>query len=263
MHFEELANDVRTNPRGPKLYRELASWYHLLTAPKEYAEDAKFYNEVLGEACHGTVRTLLELGSGGGNVASHLRQHFELTLVDLSPDMLDVSRTINPCTEHVAADMRTVRLGRKFDAVLIQDAISYMTTESDLQQALITSFEHLRLGGAAIFAPDHIFETFQPSTDCGGYDGRAKALRYVEWLWDPDPTDTTYIQDFAYLIREADGSVRVEHDRHVMGLFRRDTWLTVLRDVGFEARALPFNHSEIPPGSHEIFVASKPPRPKH
>jgi trans-aconitate methyltransferase len=57
--------------------------------------------------------TLLELGSGGGNNASHMNRRFaELVLVDVAPGMLEVSRRLNPECAHVAGDMRTVRLGR-------------------------------------------------------------------------------------------------------------------------------------------------------
>ena len=242
----------------PKLYSELASWFHLLTAPSEYVEDAEFYLEVLRDECRGPLRTLLELGSGGGNVASHMKRTLDLTLVDLSPEMLEVSRSINPGVEHVQGDMRSVRLDRLYDSVLIQDAISYITTERELERTLTTAFEHLRPGGAAIFAPDHIRETFEPTTDCGGHDGAGRGMRYIEWLWDPDPTDTTYTQDFAFLLRDEDGLLQVEHDRHVMGLFTRDRWLAILGEVGFRARPVPFDHSEVPPGSHELFVATKP-----
>ena len=58
----------------PRLYGEFAPWFHLLTDPAEYAEDAQFYGDALVEACDGPLLTLLELGSGGGNVASHLKQ---------------------------------------------------------------------------------------------------------------------------------------------------------------------------------------------
>ena len=40
------------------------------------------------------ARTLLELGSGGGNNASHLKARFECTLTDLSPDVLALRRSI-------------------------------------------------------------------------------------------------------------------------------------------------------------------------
>ena len=79
----------------------------------------------------------------------------------------------------------------------------------------------------------------------------------MEWTWDPEPNDTTYTVDYAYLLRSSDGSVHVEHDRHVEGLFSRDDWLRLLALVGFEARVVPFDHSELEPGKYEIFVATK------
>ena len=106
--------------------------------------------------------------------------------------------------------MRSVRLGRIFDCVFVHDAVGYMTSESDLRRAMETAFVHCRPGGAALFAPDHVRENFRPSTDHGGHDAGARGLRYLEWTWDPDPTDTTCVADYAYLLRESDGSVRVE-----------------------------------------------------
>jgi hypothetical protein len=48
-----------------------------------------------------------------------------------------------------------------------------------------------------------------PGTDEGGQDGRdGRGLRYLEWTWDPDSTDDTYIVDYAFLLREASGAVR-------------------------------------------------------
>jgi SAM-dependent methyltransferase len=242
----------------PKLYRELASWWPLLSAPAEYAEEAALYRRVLVEACARPPKTLLELGCGGGNNASHLKAHFLMTLVDLSPEMLTVSRALNPECEHIEGDMRILRLGRLFDAVFIHDAIVYMTTEPDLQRAIETAFVHCRPGGAALFCPDHVRENFRPKTSHGGHDSSARSLRYLEWTWDPDTSDTTYDSLMVYVLREADGTVRVEHDRSLLGLFGREDWLRLLAEVGFEARVLPFEHSEIEPGTCEVFIGVKP-----
>ena len=241
----------------PKLYEELASWWPLLSSPAEYEEEAGFYATTLTAACDAPPRTWLELGSGGGNNASHLKRRFDLVLVDLSPGMLTVSRALNPECEHVQGDMRAVRLGRVFDAVFVHDAVGYMTTESDLRRAIETAFVHCRPGGAALFAPDCVRENFRASTECGGHDGEARGLRYLEWTWDPDPTDSTYVADYAYLLRTSDGVVRVEHDRHVEGLFSRGDWLRLLAEGGFEARVVPFEHSELEPGAHDLFVATR------
>lgn len=242
----------------PKLYREFASWWPLLSPPAEYAEEAAAYQRILLAAGDPPVNTLLELGSGGGNNASHLKPRFRMTLVDRSPGMLEMSRALNPECEHVEGDMRTVRLGRQFDAVFVHDAVVYMTTEADLRRAVETAFVHCRPGGVALFVPDHVRENFRPSTDHGGHDGPGRSLRYLEWTWDPDPNDTTYVVDYAYLLREGDGSARAEYDRHIEGLFARADWLRILRDVGFEPSVVPFEHSELGPGEYEAFVGRRP-----
>jgi hypothetical protein len=242
----------------PRFYRELAAWWPLLSAPADYAEEAAFYQQTLLQACQRPAHTLLELGSGGGNNASFLKARFRMVLVEPSAGMLDVSRALNPECEHVQGDMRTVRLGRRFDCVFVHDAVCYMTTEADLRSALETAFVHCQPGGAVLFAPDHVRENFRPGTDYGGHDGEGRALRYLEWSWDPDPTDSTYTVDYAFLLREADGSMCVEWDRHVEGLFARADWLRLMRAVGFEPKVVPFDHSELEPGQYELFVGTRP-----
>jgi SAM-dependent methyltransferase len=244
--------------RTPRLYDDLAAWWPLLSAPEPYLEEAHAYRTEILAACATAPRTLLELGSGGGNNASHLKRDFAMTLVDRAPGMVEVSRALNPECEHVVGDMRDVRLGRLFDAVFVHDAVAYLTTLDDLARAAETAFVHCRPGGAALFVPDAIRELFRETTHCGGRDGDARSLRYVQWIWDPDPDDTTYLADFAYLLREGGGVPRVEHDRHVFGLFSRAEWLGVLAGAGFAASAVPLVHSAIPAGTVEMFVARKP-----
>src|SRR5512133_1841460 len=240
----------------PRMYSEIASWFHLLTAPEDYAEEAGIYLQTIRQFAP-QARTLLELGSGGGNNASHLKQHYAMTLVDLSPQMLELSGSLNPELEHIQGDMRTVRLDRTFDAVFVHDAIMYMTTLEDLHQAVRTTSLHCKPGGMVLLAPDCTRETFKPATDCGGHDRGVRGLRYLEWTWDPDPTDSTFLVDYAYLLREADGSIRSLSDRHVNGLFSREEWFSVLRQEGFQPHLLPFHHSEVEPGSVEMFVGLK------
>jgi SAM-dependent methyltransferase len=241
-----------------KLYAQLASWWPLLSSPDDYCEEAEFYGAKLTEACLGSARSLLELGCGGGNNASHMKHGFEhVVLTDVSPDMLSVSRVLNPECEHIVGDMRRLRLNREFDCVFVHDAVAYMTTEQDLRAAIETAALHCRSGGSALFAPDHVRETFQPSTESGGHDGQARALRYLEWTWDPDPEDSTYTVDYVYALRDEDGNTRVEQDRHVEGLFSQSQWLHLLREAGFEAQMIPFDHSELEPGSYRVFVCVK------
>ena len=218
-----------------RLYGDLAPWFHLLTAPEDYAVEAARYQRLIVEACP-EATTLLELGSGGGNNASHLKKRFTCTLSDISPQMLALSRSLNPECEHVLGDMRTLRLGRTFDAVFAHDAVVYMTSEEMLGDCMATAYAHTRPGGVAVFVPDYTRETFSPRTGHGGHDGGdGRALRYLEWVQDPDPADTTYEVDYAVIVREPGQEPRVVHDHHLEGLFPEHTWLHLLERAGFEA----------------------------
>ena len=239
----------------PRLYSELGNWWPLLSPPEDYLDEADFFYHALVTAGLPSEPTLLELGCGGGNNAAHLKAHFaSVTLTDVSPQMLAVSRTLNPDCEHVAGDMRTLRLGRAFDVVFIHDAIDYMTTEHDLGLALETAFLHCAPGGLALVVPDYVTETFRPITEHGGSDGEDRALRYLEWTYDPDDTDTTYTVEYAYLLREGDQGARVEHDRHICGLFPRDEWIRLLRETGFRPEITRDRYGR------DVFVARRPAR---
>jgi SAM-dependent methyltransferase len=241
-----------------KLYGEFADWWPLMSAPGDYREEAAFYFNAMQDAADRPIETMIELGSGGGNNASFMKTKVDrLVLVDLSDGMLAHSRALNPGCEHHQGDMRTFRLERQFDAVFVHDAIMYMTSEADLARAMATAAAHCRPGGVALFAPDFVRETFTPSTDCGGHDGTDRAMRYLEWTFDPDPSDTTITTDYTYTFRHCDGAVRVAHDRHVEGLFPRDTWLRLLRAAGFAPRIVPFDHSDLEPGTYELFVCRR------
>jgi SAM-dependent methyltransferase len=219
-------------------YRELADWWPLISPPEDYVEEAAYVAGLLRDAPR-PVRTVLELGSGGGHNAVHLKSSFDLTLVDLSEQMLAVSRALNPECMHEQGDMRSVRLGRTFDAVFLHDAIDYMLTEDDLQQALATAYVHCAPGGLALIVPDSTRETFEPGTDYDGHDGDdGRAVRYLEWTWDPDPTDDEVATEYSFLVREPDGTVRAVHETHRHGLFDRATWLRSIEAAGFTARRL-------------------------
>jgi SAM-dependent methyltransferase len=238
-----------------RLYSDLASWFHLITHPSEYAIEADHLLRLIPAARTENAETLLELGSGGGNLASHLTHPFACTLTDLSADMLAISRELNPGAQHMEGDMRALRLGRPFDIVLAHDAIGYMTSEADLKSAIDTAAAHLRPGGLALFLPDAVTEIFQPGSDQGGVDEGGRGARYLEWTHEANADGVTYDVDYAFILREADGRTRVEHDRHRLGLFPRHRWLALMEEAGLTPLSV-----EVPDpyaGEREVFVARR------
>ena len=217
-----------------RFYTDLAPWWPLISPPADYAEEASMIGSLLAMTQAGG-RRVLELGSGGGHNAVHLKDRFDLTLVDLSADMLQQSRALNPECEHVVGDMRSVRLGRQFDAVYVHDAIDYMIDRPSLYEAIVTAYEHCLPGGIAVFIPDYTRETFVAATEHGGSDAAdGRAARYLDWTWDPDPSGEQLRAEFAFVLRDADGGVESVFESHTFGVFHRATWLNALADCGFE-----------------------------
>lgn len=236
----------------PKLYAELAEWWQLVSPTGDYAEEAAFFGELFRAE---DVGSILELGSGGGNVAWFLKEGFALTLTDVSDGMLAESEKQNPELEHIRADMRTLRLDRTFDGVLIHDAIMYMTGEEDLRAAFRTAHEHCKPGGVAVIVPDWVAETFEPRTTHEGTDEGDRGVRYLEWVWDADPNDTEVNYDLILALREGE-ELRTVIDRQIAGVFPRAIWLGLLEEIGFEAEVIedPSTGGE----RREVFLARKP-----
>ena len=177
-----------------RFYGELATWWPLISPEEEYAEEAAEIARLLGSA-----REVLELGSGGGSNAFHLKARFALTLVDLSEEMLAVSRastrsaSICRATCGRCGSDRDVRRRARPRRDRLHDH------RGRLRAAFETAFAHCRPGGLALFIPDEIAETFEPGADHGGTGD----VRYLEWSWDPDPDDTWTQTEYVFLLREA------------------------------------------------------------
>jgi SAM-dependent methyltransferase len=216
-----------------RVYNELAELWQFTDPPHEYAEEAAIWRRVLMEKLGPGHHSILELGVGGGCLLSHLTAHFEAVGVDISEQMLAHSRRLNPGVQHILGDMRTVRLGRKFAAVLIHDAISYILSEDELRAAFATARAHLERGGVFIVSPDYFRETFRGTGISHGIARMGgKEVAFIEYEHDPDPNDTT-IEALLFFIIKQNGKLRVEQDHHETGLFPLYRWYALLDEAGF------------------------------
>ena len=230
------SRDIQLN----RLYGDLAYLMPLISPPAEYAEEAAHWRTVLQEKLGPGRPAILELGAGGGHNLSHLTSFCDATAVDMSEAMLAACRRLNPGVDCVQGDMRTVRLGRTFDAVLIHDAISYMLDEADLAAAFATAAGHLRPRGIVVTSPDWYREDFKPPViDQATHADGELQVTYFEYTHDLHPGDPTVESIMTYLIRSPDG-LRLEHDRHLTGVFPRATWLRLLEAAGFAVEARVF-----------------------
>ena len=240
----------------PRLYSDLAWVWNYLSPPSHYGEEvATFHRRFVrgGVPAQGTV---LHLGSGGGSVDSHLKQNYRVTGVDLSPAMIEIARGHNPEVEYVVGDIRDVRLGRTFDAVLLHDASTYLLTPEEMLAAFRTGAAHLRPGGVMVYLPEELRgRLHQHETRVRTIGDEALSVTTVEVDFDPDPDDGWFEITFVFLIRRA-GVLEVVHDTHRMGVWELDDLLALIHEAGFETLVEPWELSDLQPDEEYPLVTA-------
>ncbi|MEM6506574.1 MAG: class I SAM-dependent methyltransferase [Planctomycetota bacterium] len=240
-------------PDTPRLYADLARLWPVLSPPEDYADEVatlgELIDDTLGEPPADQRWSVLELGAGGGHSITHLKDKYDCTAADLSKQMLEQCRALNPDVPTVVGDMRSMRLDQQFDVVLICDAIDYMLTEDDALAALKTAAAHLRPGGLVLMAPTYTRETFvdgdvaddgtPPMDDAAQSDEPQPGVTFFTFVYDPEPADTTFEMILLYLIRDRETRrVKVIEDRHTCGLFSIARWQAMMTQAGLETEAL-------------------------
>jgi len=221
-----------------RLYADLSWLWPLWGDASEYSPYCNHVTQLIRQYANREVYTLLNLGCGGGKNVFNLKKHFAVTGIDIAPAMLDLARQLNPECQFHQADMRKFSLQERFDAILLDDAISYVTAEEDLRAVFDRAYVHLNTGGVMVCGPDDTKETFSQNRTSISYAASASKpehidVVFVENNFDPEPDDTVYEATIIYLIREY-GKLRIEHDLHFLGLFPLEAWRMLLLDVGFE-----------------------------
>lgn len=130
---------------------------------------------------------VLDLGCGTGLHLAALRRSFGCiaTGVDLQPGLIDYGQAAHPGLELLIGDLRSIRLGRQFDAVLcLGNSLSYQLTDADLRAAAETFATHTRPGGHVV-----IVTLLKPLLGGGNStlnDELVTATVERESLWDAD-----------------------------------------------------------------------------
>lgn len=241
-----------------RLYGDLAWTWPIISPPEDYVSESEYLAGVIRDHANIGTGSLLHLGCGGGHNDYTLKLHFDVTGVDISPQMLGLARRLNPDVMYHEGDMRSIRLERSFDAVAILDSVNYMLTENDLRAAFETARVHLRPGGVLMTYVEQTRQSFRQNRVTSYTRSKGDVeITFIENYYDPDPTDTTYQSTFVYLIRER-GDLRIETDRHLAGIFTLNLWYAHLRMAGFEVSQLSFEEPEDSGGSIPLFVCIKP-----
>ena len=237
-----------------RMYKDLAWTWPIISPPEDYADEAAQFRKAILDHSTIPVKTLLDIGCGGGHIDFHLKKEFEITGIDLNDGMLENARKLNPHVSYLQGDMRDLDLDEQFDTVIIADSILYMQNEEELKAAFETARKHLKPGGVFVtYAEEWKGKEKQTRTYLHTREKGDFEITFIEDYYDPDTEDTTFECTFVYLIREK-GKLRIELDRHVCGIFPLKTWSETLEQAGFKVSQMTFEGE----GECPMFVGVKP-----
>ncbi|MFH1419551.1 MAG: class I SAM-dependent methyltransferase [Planctomycetota bacterium] len=229
-----------------RLYADLAWLWPVISPPADYERDANDITALLREHVRRDLRTVLDLGCGGGHVDYWLKRHFTVVGIDQSEAMLALACELNPEATYLRGDLRDPPTAERFDAVFLGDAVNYMLSEGDLRQAFQAAYDCLAPGGVFLTVAEETRERFTaPRAHVSHHDSGRIHVTFIENYHDSDAIDTTYEVTLLFLIYEGD-RLTVAHDRHRGGVFPLATWHAAAAGVGFEVRETTLRSAGVP-----------------
>ena len=213
-------------------YSDLAWTEHIIAPPDECTEETELLVNTIKQHSKIEIKTLLHLGCGAGSNDYVFKRYYQVTGVDISEKMLEIARDLNPEAVYHHGDMRTIELGQFFDAVVAPESIDYMRTENDLYSAMMTAQKHLKPDGIFLVVANTA-ERFNRNNFV--YTGSRDDIEVTlfENNYIPPYSGTTYEATLVYLIRRKD-KLEIYTDRHILGLFKLETWFDLLNKAGFD-----------------------------
>jgi SAM-dependent methyltransferase len=232
------------------MFRHTAHIYDLIyeAAGKDYGAESSAIRSLI-QARNPEARALLDVACGTGGHLRHLQYHYEVTGVDLDPNMLREARNHLPDIPLVEGDMRTLRLHTRFDAVIcLFSSIGCMSDTEELTSAITAMANHLNPGGVLIVdgwvRPDAWRDGGSTNVEVALSD-EIKVARVVHSRRDGS---TTHLE-MHHLVATQDG---IEHlvDHHELTLFAPEEY-----EAAFQAAGLVAEVAESPMQGRDRYIS--------
>lgn len=223
---------------GEESYQLLAEHYDAIHDSKPYAREADFVLELLDERLDGQGMRLLGMACGTGRHIAEFTDRFDCVGVDANAGMLELARQRVPEATFVQADMRSVALDERFDALTcLFGSIGYLVTWPNLERAVESFASHLREGGAFVietWLPPEELAT--PTRRVRSYEGPERSITRLARA-EPAEDGVSHL-DIHWLIGEGDEPIRHHAEEQQLGVFGVERTVNLLAKHGLEAEVV-------------------------
>lgn len=216
---------------------------------RDYPREAAELDRLI-QARRAGARTLLDVACGTGAHLEHLAGRYDVSGLDLDPEMLAIARDRLPQAAFHEGDMAAFDLGRRFDAVVCMfSSIGYVRTEARLGSAVAAMARHLEPGGVLAIEPWLAPDAWQDG-HVGAVFVDEPELKIARMNVAERRGDLSVVE-FHYLVAKPGG---VEHftEPHELGLFTVDQYAGAFRAAGLEPE-----HDPEGPMGRGLYVATR------
>ena len=221
------------------MFDRSADVYDLLYSFKDYEAEARDLVALI-RGRDPDARSLLDVACGTGKHLELLRASFpDVAGVDLDEGLLAIARERLPDVPLTMTDMRTVDLGRTFDAVTcLFSSVGYLCDAGELASAIGGMAAHLAPGGVLVVdgwvRPDAWWPGTHVQALAETADGVAAARVARTWR-----EGDRSVLDMRYLIATADDGFAQERERHELTLFTDAEYRRAFEAASLEPEVVP------------------------
>jgi SAM-dependent methyltransferase len=222
------------------VYGKSARIYDLLyvgAGIKDYPAEAAELRSII-QGANPNARTLLDVACGTGAHLAEMRRWYAVEGVDQSPAMLEVAQSRLPGVPLHVADMRTLDLGRPFDAVTcLFSSIGYLTDPAEMRSAVGRLAAHVAPGGVLILdgwlRPEAWHDDYRGEPEVS-HDDETMVVRLAFSRRSGSITEL----DMHHMVRTNSG-IDYFSEAHRLALTPTADYVSAVESAGLTARVIP------------------------
>jgi trans-aconitate methyltransferase len=219
---------------------------------KDYRSESSVVAKHIRTRCP-AADSILDVGCGtGGHLKYFTLEFHEAEGIDRAEGMLAVARRQLPGCPLRIGDMRSFRLGRRFDAIVsLFSAVGNLVGQTELDATLATFAHHLVPGGVAVIEPWWFPENFTPN-HVGGSVTTADNRTVARVSHTVRESQAASRMDVHYVVAEPARGIRHFFDSHVMALYHREQYEAAFARADFSVEYVSGEY-----GGNGLFVGVK------
>ena len=206
----------------------------------DYKDEFNYYNSILNK---NNCKTILEIGCGTGNLASYfINSDKDYIGLDLSKEMIDLSKQKNPIGCFIQQDIKDFSLNTLVDAIVIPGRTSsYLLNNVDVSKALNSIHKSLTPQGILVFDFIDAKRFFKKIEKQNSVTHKAlyQDVTYSrDSLFKIDKTMNNYMFNWkSSYFKHIDGKkLNIAEDNSTVRAFTKEEWSLLLEISGFEVK---------------------------